>query len=71
MTMKCEIIRDLLPVYCDGLASEETRAAVDRHVAECDDCRERLRLMREAVLDVPKPDIQPMKKIKLLCYLTE
>lgn len=64
MTMKCEIIRDLLPVYCDGLASEETRAEVDRHVAECDDCRERLRLMREAVPDVPKPDIQPMKKIK-------
>ncbi|MCR5708648.1 MAG: zf-HC2 domain-containing protein [Ruminococcus sp.] len=62
--MKCEIIRDLLPVYCDGLASEETRAEVDRHVAECDDCRERLRLIREAVPDVPEPDIQPMKKIK-------
>lgn len=62
--MKCEIIRDLLPVYCDGLASEETRAEVDRHVSECDDCRERLRLIKEAVPDVPEPDIQPMKKIK-------
>lgn len=62
--MKCEIIRDLLPVYCDGLASEETRAEVEAHIAECDDCRERLRLMKEAVPEVGKADIEPMKKIK-------
>ena len=62
--MKCEIIRDLLPVYCDGLASEETRAEVEAHIADCADCRERLRLMKEAVPEVEKADIEPMKKIK-------
>ncbi|MDO4864175.1 MAG: zf-HC2 domain-containing protein [Ruminococcus sp.] len=62
--MKCEIIRDLLPVYCDGLASEETREEVNKHIEDCEDCRERLRLMREAVPEVPKADIEPMKKIK-------
>ena len=62
--MKCEIIRDLLPVYCDGLASDETRGEVEAHIEGCEDCRERLRLMKEAVPEVPKPDIQPMKKIK-------
>jgi len=62
--MKCEIIKDLLPVYCDGLASDETRNAVETHIAECKDCRALLSQMKEAVPEVPKPDIQPMKKIK-------
>ena len=62
--MKCEIIRDLLPVYCDGLASDETRGEVEAHIEGCEDCRERLRLMKEAVPEVPKADIEPMKKIK-------
>ena len=62
--MKCEIIKDLLPVYCDGLASEETRSEVEAHLAECEECRNHLKLMKESVPEVPKPDIQPMKKIK-------
>lgn len=62
--MKCEIIKDLLPVYCDGLASDETRNAVETHIAECKDCRALLSQMKESVPEVPKPDIQPMKKIK-------
>ena len=62
--MKCEIIRDLLPVYCDGLASEETCAEVEQHIADCVECRERLQLMKEAVPEVPEPDIEPLKKVK-------
>ena len=37
--MKCAIIKDLLPVYCDGLASDETKEEVEKHLAECDECR--------------------------------
>ena len=62
--MKCEIIRDLLPAYCDGLASEETCSEVEKHISGCPECRERLRLMKEAVPDVAKPDIEPLKKVK-------
>ena len=39
MTMKndlsCEVVRDLLPSYLDGVASGETKAAVERHMEEC------------------------------------
>lgn len=62
--MKCEIIRDLLPVYCDGLASEETRTEVENHLANCEECQETYKLMKNSVPEIPKPDIQPMKKIK-------
>lgn len=62
--MKCEIIRDLLPVYCDGLASEETAEEVEKHIAECSECRGIYENMKAAVPELPKPDIQPMKKVR-------
>jgi anti-sigma factor RsiW len=31
--------RDLLPLYADGALSDESRALVERHLAECGDCR--------------------------------
>ena len=37
--MKCEIIRDLLPLYCDGLCSEASRQEIEDHVAQCEGCR--------------------------------
>ena len=37
--MTCEVIRDLLPLCADGVASEESRAAVDAHIRTCDKCR--------------------------------
>lgn len=41
----CEIIQDLLPLYCDGVCSEESRALIQSHICDCDRCREELRLM--------------------------
>ena len=36
--MNCKIIQDLLPLYADGIASEETNEAVREHIAECEEC---------------------------------
>lgn len=37
--MKCEIIRDLLPSYADGLTSRASNEAVEEHLEQCIDCR--------------------------------
>lgn len=37
--MTCDVIRDLLPLCADDVASEETRALVTAHIRTCDDCR--------------------------------
>lgn len=54
--MKCEIIRDLLPNYADGLSSEATNEAVEEHLGQCVECREYYEEMcggnLEAVQDV-------------------
>ena len=49
MKIDCEVIRDLMPLYVDGTASEKSRAAVDEHIAECALCREMLEEMRQEV----------------------
>ena len=36
--MTCEVIRDLLPLCADGVASEETEALVRAHVRSCPAC---------------------------------
>lgn len=37
--MNCEIIMDLIPMYADKTASEETCALVENHIRECACCR--------------------------------
>lgn len=36
--MKCNIAQDLLPLYAEGLCSEETSRELEEHFAECKDC---------------------------------
>lgn len=43
---KCDLIRDLLPLYVDGAASKESARAVEEHVAQCPECRQVLEDMR-------------------------
>lgn len=47
MKLFCDVIRDLLPLYADGVCSEESRRAVEAHLAECETCRGLLTAMEE------------------------
>ena len=38
--LTCDICRDLIPLVVDGVASEESEAAVKEHVAACAECRD-------------------------------
>ncbi|WP_458862151.1 zf-HC2 domain-containing protein [Acidaminobacterium chupaoyuni] len=42
MDLSCEIIRDLLPLYHDGVCSEESRQLVEDHLKNCPACRAEL-----------------------------
>ena len=37
--LPCHVVRDLLPLYHDGVVSAETRSAVGDHLMECESCR--------------------------------
>lgn len=38
MKYNCDVIRDLLPLYIDGVASEKSAELVREHLAECEKC---------------------------------
>ena len=43
MKLDCEVIRDLLPLYAEHIASSASTALVEEHLESCDACREELR----------------------------
>ena len=42
----CEMIRDLLPLYVEGLTSEESSRQIEAHMETCEDCRGRYLRMK-------------------------
>lgn len=65
--MKCEIIRDLLPSYIDGLTSAESNAFIEEHLNGCAECQEILKEMKADISTEKtkeETDIRPFLKIK-------
>ena len=54
--MNCEIVRDLLPLYEDGLCSEESRKAVEEHLKTCEACREALSAAKADPIPAEAPE---------------
>ena len=65
--LTCGVVRDLLPSYVEGLTSQETNTAVERHLSECPDCAQ----LRTALAGAPKQaapedakEVDYLKKVK-------
>lgn len=64
-TVDCGIIEDLLPLYVDEVCTESSRQAIEAHLAECRDCRQRLATM-EGDAKLPQVPIQQAQEEKAL-----
>ena len=42
MTKNCNIVRDLIPLYSDNTASDESRKVIEEHCRTCDKCNRML-----------------------------
>lgn len=65
--LKCAIVRDLLPLYVDGLTSAETSTEIEEHLKNCEECRKVLNEMTRALVPVKneqKEEIDYLKKVK-------
>lgn len=60
----CDMIRDLLPLYADGVCSEESRKYVNEHLASCPECTDMMQKMNQKVAVVAEKDISSIRKIK-------
>lgn len=73
MKNECSIIVELLPLYLEGIVSEDTREFVDEHLAGCESCRAKLELMKPSGGEKPPEEndskrgfIRFMKRLKLV-----
>lgn len=59
MKATCNIVRDLMILYEDGVCSEESRDMVDAHVEKCAECAEYMEQLRHAQeLLIPEPEAE-------------
>ena len=54
--MHCDVIRDLLPLYTDGLTSQKTNQLIEEHLSSCPECRAYLESLRMPVEVLPADD---------------
>lgn len=48
--MNHSVFRDLVPSYIENLTSEETNKQIDKHMEQCEDCRQYVKDMQEDLL---------------------
>lgn len=63
--MKCNVVRELLPNYIDGLTSSETNTDIKKHLAGCENCCTIYEYMLSShVSNVPgeEENTEPLKK---------
>ena len=54
MKLSCNIIRDLLPLYAEELASADSREAVEGHLLGCESCRKAYEDMKTCPVIIPE-----------------
>lgn len=48
--MNHSVFRDLVPSYIENLTSEETNNEIEKHMEQCEDCRQYVKEMQEDLL---------------------
>ena len=60
MTISCELVRDLLPLYDDGVISNDGKKIVSTHLCRCSACRDYHKQVKESALaDTEQNQIPP------------
>ena len=54
MKLSCDIIQDLLPLYAEELASEDSQAAVREHLETCESCQNVFDEMKKSPVVIPE-----------------
>ena len=72
---KCDIVKDLMPSYIDGLTSKASNELVREHLKECPECKEYYEIMKEEIvspykIEKNKKELRPLRKWKKRIWKT-
>ncbi len=59
----CALVRELLPLYADGVLREDARRQVEEHLAGCSGCRQALEDAGGALPPLPAPPVGGEKRL--------
>lgn len=63
MKIHCDTIRDLMPLYIEGLLSEKSVELVNQHIVDCRECEDLLEKMKQPDIEISH-NIDMMKSFK-------
>ena len=65
MSKECGIVEDLLPLYHDGVCSQESQELVEAHLEQCEKCRKMLGQIDMELLEktAEKSDVEQLKNL--------
>ena len=64
MNISCDVIRDILPLYAENMASSASRELVDEHLCGCDRCTSVLAALVKKADIVPETDADSLMRVK-------
>lgn len=66
--INCDIVRDLLPLYHDGVVRDNTRLAVEEHLDECTSCKQEY---EELLVELPIDSTENNTKSKFKIMMSK
>lgn len=60
----CNVIKDVLPLYVDGILSDDTSRIVAEHLEQCSECKKTYEDMKSAVVIPVDNDVTPLKNFQ-------
>lgn len=63
MDISCDVIRDILPLYAEDLASPATRELVESHLSGCEGCSQELERLKEAQKIPVDTDVHSLRRV--------
>lgn len=62
--ISCNVTKDLLASYLDGICSDESRELVEEHLRDCDSCRQFVAQFKEKDMGKSAPLVDHFKKVR-------
>lgn len=64
MNLSCDVIKDILPLYVEDLASSDTRRLVEEHLCSCNNCKKEYEKLCTSVNTTTDVNILPLKQLQ-------
>ena len=63
MNISCDVIKDILPLYAENMASQATRELVDEHLCRCEHCTAELNALKQPQVEAEPETLNSLRSV--------